>query len=104
MLNKTDSVWIVIMVAALIAAGTGAVAQKTTPPRKTPDALVLAEDEVKQLVLLMDTDRNGRISKQEYMKFMEAEFDRLDVNHNGELDVNELKRSRLRASRSAVGK
>jgi len=55
-------------------------------------------------VLLMDTDKNGKISKPEFMKFMEIEFDRLDVNHNGELDVNELKRSRIRASRGAVGK
>jgi len=33
-------------------------------------------DEVTQLVLLMDADKNGKISRQEFMKFMEAEFDR----------------------------
>jgi len=33
----------------------------------------------------MDTDKNGKISKQEWMKFMEAEFDRLDKNKTGEL-------------------
>jgi len=30
------------------------------------------------------------VSRDEYMTFMSAEFDRLDKNHNGELDVKEL--------------
>ncbi len=51
----------------------------------------------------MDTDKNGKISKAEWMKFMEQEFDRLDTNHNGELDVKELTQSRMRV-RPAVGK
>ena len=48
---------------------------------------------------------NGRISKQEWMKFMEAEFDRLDKAKTGYLDVNELMQSKLRVSHfSSVGK
>jgi Ca2+-binding EF-hand superfamily protein len=46
----------------------------------------------------MDTDQNGKISKQEWMKFMEAEFERLDKNKTGELDVKELKQSKLEAT------
>jgi hypothetical protein len=65
------------------------------------DKQALAEGEVKQLLLLMDTDKIGKISKQEWMKFMEAEFDRLDKSKNGELDVKEIAQSKLRASRSA---
>jgi Ca2+-binding EF-hand superfamily protein len=42
------------------------------------------------LLLLMDTDKSGKISKQEWMTFMEAEFDRLDKDKKGELDVREL--------------
>jgi hypothetical protein len=39
------------------------------------------------------------------MKFMEAEFDRLDKNKSGELDANELAKSRLRVSHFlSVGK
>ncbi len=44
----------------------------------------------------MDTDKNGMISKQEWMKFMEAEFNRLDKNKSGELDVKEISQSKVR--------
>ncbi len=54
------------------------------------------EDYTRQLLALMDTDKNGKVSKQEFMNFMEKEFDRLDANHDGELDVNELTRIRVR--------
>ena len=60
------------------------------------------ENPSKQLLLLMDTDKNGKISKDEYMKFMAAEFDRLDTDKSGELDVKELQLSKLRPSRGAV--
>jgi Ca2+-binding EF-hand superfamily protein len=79
-----------------------AMAQKATP--KTTDKAALAESEVKQLLLLIDTDKNGKISKQEFMNFMQAEFDRLDTDKSGELDTKELAQSQLRVSRPAVGK
>jgi Ca2+-binding EF-hand superfamily protein len=46
----------------------------------------------------MDTDKNGMVSKQEFMKFMAAEFERLDKNRIGQLSVRELTRSNLSAS------
>ena len=53
----------------------------------------------------MDTDQSGKISKQEWMKFMEAEFDRLDKDKKGQLDVKELTQSKLRVSHPVnVGK
>ena len=52
----------------------------------------------KQLLLLMDTDKNGKVSKQEFMSFMEAEFDRLDINHDGQLDVHELMQMQVRTT------
>jgi hypothetical protein len=59
---------------------TGAiVAQKASVP-KSQDKVALGEGDVKQLLLLMDTDKNGKISKQEFMTFMEAEFQKLDKN------------------------
>src|SRR5579863_2148172 len=35
------------------------------------DKITLGEDEVKQLVLLMDRDKNGKVSEQEFMNFMQ---------------------------------
>lgn len=52
--------------------------------------LETGEAEAKRMLLLMDRDRNGKVSKEEYMAFMEAEFERMDVNKDGELDVKEL--------------
>lgn len=73
-----------------------AVAREDTP---TPhDPVAMGEEAAKQLVLLMDADKNGRVSKQEYMRFMDAEFKRLDKDKSGELDVEELRQSQLRAS------
>ena len=67
--------------------------QKTTgppaaAPNSTPD--VYAMEYTKRLLLLMDTDKSGKVSKKEFMAFMSKEFDRLDTNHDGELEVNEL--------------
>jgi Ca2+-binding EF-hand superfamily protein len=67
-------------------------AQKAAVP-KQQDKSAVASENVKALLLLMDTDKNGKISKQEWMKFMEAEFDRLDKDKSGELDPQELRRS-----------
>jgi Ca2+-binding EF-hand superfamily protein len=47
-----------------------------------------------QLLVLMETDQNGKVSKAEFTKFMDAEFDKLDVNKDGELDVKELTQAR----------
>lgn len=97
----------VVFVIAVTAGGAFmgmAVAQKQTPDTKKPNTIALGEDEVKQLLLLMDTDKNGKISKQEFLKFMDAEFERLDKDKSGELDPKELTQSQVRPSRPAVGK
>lgn len=61
-----------------------------------------ADANAKQMLLLMDQDKNGKVSRQEYMDFMSAEFDRLDVNKDGELDVGELTQSQLRVHGTGV--
>jgi hypothetical protein len=80
MLNRTKIV-LVMLVIAMLATPWGmvgtAVAQKAAVP-KPQDKLAIGEDEAKQLLLLVDTEKKGKVSKQEWMKFMEAEFDRLD--------------------------
>jgi hypothetical protein len=92
---------IVAMVAAGITVGAGVGVARAQSPNATPDAkqkaknLAAGEIEAKQLLLLMDRDQSGKVSRQEFMNFMEEEFQRLDVNKDGELDVKELTQSRL---------
>ena len=107
MLRRTNIVRAIVAIAVLVATwailGT-AIAQRAAVP-KPQDKLALGENEVKDLLLIMDTDENGKISKQEWMKFMEAEFDRLDKDKKGQLDAKELTQSKLRVSHVvSVGK
>ena len=44
-----------------------------------------ATRDVRQLMLLMDKDGSGTVSKQEFMDFMSQTFDRLDVDHSRQL-------------------
>jgi len=57
-----------------------------------------------ELLRLMDTDENGKVSKAEFMHFMSSEFDRLDVNHDGELDPNELSATRYHIQGGSRGR
>ncbi|HWY68057.1 MAG TPA: hypothetical protein VNX88_05300 [Terriglobales bacterium] len=43
-------------------------AQKMSVPKPLPDRSALAQEDVKELLLLMDTNQNGKITKQEWMK------------------------------------
>jgi hypothetical protein len=38
----------------------------------------------------MDTNRNGTVSKIEFLRFMSRKFNRLDTNRNGKLERKEL--------------
>jgi hypothetical protein len=67
-------------------------AQKAAVP-KPQDIVALAKEKVVEVVLLMNPDKKGKISKQEFMNLMEAEFDRLDKDRKGELDPKELHRA-----------
>jgi len=107
MLRRTNAVWLMVAVSVLVVIWSVlgiAVAQRAATPN-AQDKLALGEPEVKQLLLLMDTDKNGKISKLEWMQFMEAEFDRLDKDKQGQLDAKELTQSKVRVSHPVnVGK
>jgi len=76
--------------------GTNLVAQEPADQNAQREKNVAAgEREAKQLLLLMDRDQSGKVSRQEFMRFMEAEFERMDINKDGELDVRELTGFRL---------
>ena len=104
MLRRKNNLSIVATITVLLTALTllGNAAQKASVP-KTQDKLAMGEDDVKHLLSLMEADKNGKVSRQEYMKFMAAEFDRLDKAKSGELDVKVLTQSKLSVSRF-VGK
>jgi hypothetical protein len=96
--------FIAVATFALLTVSTGlrtaiAASQAAAPPAPvaTPQAPMVAAGtpEAMRLLRLMDTDENGKISHAEYTAFMEAEFQRLDINHDGELDLKELEHSQL---------
>jgi len=81
-------------------------AQKAATP-KPADKAVIAEPSVKELLLLMDSNQHGKVSKHDWMKFMEDQFDRLDKKKKGELDTRELRQSIVPAkyiSSASLGK
>ena len=106
--KRSKRMVVVLFVATLFATGsvvgTG-LAQKQSVPKPPPEGTGtpvtrqgLTDAQVKQLLLLMDTDKNGKIAKQEWMNFMSAEFDRLDTDKSGELDPKELAGSKVQRS------
>jgi hypothetical protein len=104
MFSKTQKLGIVAAIAGILAVGvvlktSNAAGQATTAaaPNFTPQSKPVAagEYEAKKLLILMDADKSGAVSKKEFMDFMAAEFDRLDTNHDGMLDVKELEESQL---------
>jgi len=78
------------LTAAMLAAGpwVGRAWAVIDPPSAV--ALARGEKEALRLLQIMDKDKNGKVSKEEFLNFMSAEFDRLDRDKNGELDVQEL--------------
>jgi hypothetical protein len=88
--NRWTMLLVILAVTALFAiVGTTIAAQKEATP-KVQDNFAAGEPEVKQMLPLMDQDKDGKVSKQDFMLFMEAEFDRLDKTKEGKLDVKKL--------------
>ena len=95
---------IILATAALFTAGvmlgTAVQRQSTGSPKQVVSSketrVEAGEEYAKKLLALMDADKNGKVSKQEFMSFMEKEFDRLDTKKDGQLDVKELTKLRVR--------
>ncbi len=99
--SQTRKVCVIMAIAAMV--GAGGMLVNAAPPKdsfpKSQDRLSMGEDEVRRLLVIMGPDASGKVSKVEYMKFMEAEFERLDRTKTGELDVKDLAPSTITASR-----
>jgi hypothetical protein len=80
------------MLTPLLVAGAmvGTAGAQAAASPKAQDNVARGESEVRPLLLLMDQDKDGKVSKQDFMRFMEAEFDRLDKKNEGKLDVKGL--------------
>jgi EF hand domain-containing protein len=77
---------VIVVSAALMASACAA--PQSAPPAPPPE--IQGENYAKALLKLMDTDASGKVSRAEFMSFMSKEFDLLDLNKDGELDVKEL--------------
>jgi Ca2+-binding EF-hand superfamily protein len=42
----------------------------------------------------MDTDHDGSVSKEEFLTYMEKQFEKADADHDGTLDRNEMEQLR----------
>jgi len=93
--------WLVLLAvtASFATVGTTVAALKAAVP-KAQDNVAKGEAEVRQLLPLMDQDKQGKVSKEEFMEFMAAEFERLDKKHEGKLDVKELTQPPVQPTKS----
>lgn len=85
MLRRGGAARVTLAIIALLLAWSSSLtmlAQKSSVP-KTQDKPALGEEDVKRLISLMDTDKDGTVSREEFMKFMEEEFKSLDKNKDG---------------------
>ena len=87
--------WKSVALAAVVLAS--ATVTGTAKAADSDASIAAGEAETKQLLRLMDKDQNGKVSKEEFIKFMETEFDRLDTSKDGELDVAELLKMRTQS-------
>ena len=74
---------------AMASFATSAIAQKDGL-LKCHDPTQVAIDDVKEILLLMNGDTNGTITRQEWIRFMAAEFDRLGPAKKRSIDPTKL--------------
>ena len=53
------------------------------------------EADVRNLLVLMDKDKNGSVSKDEFLQYLSQAFDSIDVDKSGKLERNELTNARF---------
>jgi hypothetical protein len=78
-------VGVVVLAATWAMPGYAGEPGQVIPKRENKQAL--RADHVRQLLVLMDTDKGGMISRQEWIGYLAAEFDRLDKARSGMLDI-----------------
>ena len=96
--NCVSAITLAVTVAATGTFVGSAVGQKSSEP-KPQERLAVGENDVKEILDMIDRYNKGKITRQEFMSFMEARFGRSDKHKSGVLDVNEptLYRTHYRA-------
>jgi hypothetical protein len=77
-----------LAVVTWLAAGTARTALAREELRFQQDKIAMGQDEVKQFLPLM-ADEKGKVSEAAFMKYMQAEFKRLNKDEQGKVDVLE---------------
>jgi hypothetical protein len=99
------SILVGLTAATLLAAGTEVGTAIAREGMHRSDKVSMGEEKIKKLLPLMDQDKDGQVSRQAFMKYMEAAFERLDKEKSGHLSVRGLTQQENRpASFSAAGK
>lgn len=81
-----------LLAAAILGAALPAAAASPTPT--TADTRAGQHADMKQRFLdRIDTNHDGRVSRDEYRAWIDSRFDRLDVNHDGSVDADEIANS-----------
>ncbi len=89
-MNVFPSRWGLLFVVTVLLASAGSARAEPDSDTGREQALRQGTVQTRELLRLMDTDQSGRVSREEFLNFMAAEFDRLDHDKNGELDPAEL--------------
>ena len=86
--RRNKLVTMVLLIALLFTAGPF-VGDRAAGPERQSEKTLTGED-IKLIFSLMDTNKDGKISKQEWTSFMGSMFDRLDTGKTGELTPQEV--------------
>jgi Ca2+-binding EF-hand superfamily protein len=91
-MKRTNLLLILVAVAMLIAVcltvNTAVARQSSTA--KLQDNYALGQPGVEDLLPLMDADHDGTVTEQEFMGYMKTEFQRLDKDETGAVDLSQL--------------
>ena len=79
-------------VVALLVTGAAPLAGRAGDITSTDQArawAALARMKPMEVMHMIDTDKKGYVSREEFMQFQQAFFDRMDQNHDGKADAQE---------------
>jgi len=77
---------------ALLAAVAGVPAARAATPSSTDEArswAYLTRMKPMEVMHMIDTDKKGYVTREEFMKFQEQFFDKMDKDHDGKVEASE---------------